>query len=788
MPLSRAARLASLTLCLWAAPPQADAAFELPPIDRIVQYQPRLPLQVVTADGVEIAQFGAERRIYVPLSRIPKRLQDAVLAVEDTRFREHNGIDPKGMARAVLSMMTGGMKQGASTLTQQLVRTMLLTHRFTPERKAKEILLALQVEKVLSKDRILEIYLNEIFLGQRAYGFAAAAQTYFGKPLERLSIAETALLAGLPQNPHYANPVANRQRAVARQQVVLERMRVTGFITQAEWAAARAEKLDIRSPLDVAVPAGHVAEMARRAVVERFGTEAYTQGLRVVTSLRAAEQRAAREAVRRAVLEHDRRTPWRGPEDVEELPAGDGPELERAAAQALRAHRDDEQLRLAIVLAASPREVRVQLATGERLTLTGEALHRAAPGLAPKAPAALALRRGALVRVMQTGTGWSASANAASPRAGATWALVQWPDAQAAFVALDPASGRIRALVGGFDFGRQPFNHVTQAWRQPGSSFKPLLYSAALEQGVMPATVVDDLPFTAANGWSPQNSDGRFDGPMTVRQALAKSKNLVSVRVAQQVGVGPVREWAGRLGLDAARQPDNLTLALGTGSVTPLQMARAYATFANGGWRVDPVLVERITDAQGRVLFEAPPPAPLAEEARVLPARNAFVTTSLLQDVTRVGTAARAQAALGRSDVYGKTGTTDDAVDAWFAGFHPSVAAVAWVGYSEPRSLGERESGGGLALPIWIDYMATALKGLPEVPLEPPAGVLKVDQDWVYDEWVLGGWLQRLPAEADRLNGLRPAGPIVPGIVPTMVPAPGPAPSPASEPASSTRP
>ena len=764
MRVSRAACLASLTWCLWAVPPQAGAAFELPAIDRIVQYQPRLPLQVVTADGVEIAQFGAERRIFVPLSRIPKRLQDAVLAVEDTRFREHSGIDPKGMARAVLSMMTGGMKQGASTITQQLVRTMLLTQRFTPERKAKEILLALQVEKALTKDRILEVYLNEIFLGQRAYGFAAAAQTYFGKPLERLSLAETAMLAGLPQNPHYANPVVNRQRAVARQQVVLERMRVTGVITQAEWAAARAERLDIRSPLDVAVPAGHVAEMARRAVVERFGTEAYTQGLRVVTSLRAADQRAARDAVRRAVLEHDRRTPWRGPEDVEDLPAGDGPELERAAAQALKAHRDDEQLRVAIVLQATQREVRLQLATGERLTLTGEALRRAAPGLAPKAPAALALRRGAVVRVMR------------APSGPAAWALVQWPEAQAAFVALDPSTGRIRALVGGFDFARQPFNHATQAWRQPGSSFKPLLYSAALEQGLMPATVVDDLPFTAANGWSPQNSDGRFDGPLTVRQALAKSKNLVSVRVAQQVGVGPVREWAGRLGLDAARQPDNLTLALGTGSVTPLQMARAYATFANGGWRVDPVLVERITDAQGRVLFEAPPPALLTEEARVLPARNAFVTTSLLQDVTRVGTAARAQATLGRSDLYGKTGTTDDAVDAWFAGFHPSVAAVAWVGYSEPRSLGERESGGGLALPIWIDYMATALKGVPEVPLEPPSGVLKIDQDWVYEEWALGGWLERLPAEPDRL---RAPGRVTPSLGTTPAPAPF-SPSPAA--------
>ncbi|MBL8328960.1 MAG: PBP1A family penicillin-binding protein [Rubrivivax sp.] len=706
---------------------------ELPPIDRIVNYQPKLPLQVLTTEGVEIGQFGAERRQYVPLAQMPKALVDAVLAVEDARFREHSGIDPKGMARAALALLTGGMRQGASTITQQLVRTMLLTQRFTAERKAKEILLALKVEQALSKDRILEIYLNEIYLGQRAYGMAAAAQTYFGKPLDKLSLGEIAVLAGLPQNPGYANPVVNLERAQARQRIVVHRMLATGVITDRQASAALAERLVIRPPGQQLVVAPHVAEMARRVVVERFGTEAYSSGLRVITSLRASEQQAAHAALRRGVLAYDRRQPWRGVEDQESLPPAEGAELERAAARALKEHRDDETLRVAIVLSASAREVRAQLASGEQVLVRGEGLRWAQPGLAAQARAPLKLSRGAVIRLLQTGKDWSIS---------------QWPEVEAAFVALDPSSGRIRALAGGFDFTRQPLNHVTQAWRQPGSSFKPLLYSAALEQRVMPATRIDDLPFVAANGWSPQNSDLRFDGPLSLREALARSKNLVSVRLLQHVGVAEAKAWASRFGIDAARQPDNLTLALGTGSVTPLQMAQAYAALANGGWRVNPVLVERITDAQGRVLFEAPAAPPLSEETRVLPQRNAWLMASLLNEVTRSGTAARAQAQLRRDDVFGKTGTTDDAVDAWFAGFHPSVAAVAWMGYGQPRSLGERESGGGAALPIWIDFMAAALRGLPVTPMPPaPPGLQRDGEDWLYTEWLQGGWVGQLKAD-----------------------------------------
>ena len=734
------------------APAPAAAAFDLPPLDRIVHYQPRQPLQVFTADGVDIGQFGSERRQYVPLSQTPRLMQDAVLAVEDWRFREHSGVDPRGMARAALALLTGGMRQGASTITQQLVRTMLLTQQFTAERKAKEILLALKVEQALSKDRILEIYLNEIFLGQRAYGFAAAAQTYFGKPMNRLSLAETAMLAGLPQNPHYANPVMSLDRAVARQRIVLARMRAVGVITEAQHQAALAEKLAIRPPGQQDLQAGHVAEMARRMVVERFGSEAYTAGLRVYTSLRAADQQAAHAAVRRGLLAYDRRGPWRGPEDQETLPPGDGPQLEQAAARALKEHRDDEQLRAAIVLAASPRELRVQLTSGERLALTGEALRWAQPALAPKAAPPLKIQRGSIVRVTDAGKGWT---------------LAQWPAAQSGLVAMDTRSGRIRALVGGFDFARQPLNHVTQAWRQPGSAFKPFLYSAALESRVMPATRVDDLPVVVGS-WAPQNSDGQYDGAVGLREALARSKNMVSIRLLQHVGLADARSWAGRFGLDPVRQPENLTLALGAGSVTPLQMVQGYATLANGGWRVAPVLVERITDAQGKLLFEAPPAPVLAEDQRAIPERNAFVMNRLLNEVTRTGTAARAQAQLRRPDVYGKTGTTNEAVDAWFAGYHPSLAAVVWMGHDEPRSLGERESGGGLALPIWLEYMAQALKGVPvaEIPPTPP-GVIREGAEWHYAEWQSGGWVLALRAEGGAVYATPPDV----AIMPTPLPA-----------------
>ncbi len=464
--------------------------------------------------------------------------------------------------------------------------------------------------------------------------------------------------------------------------------------------------------------APHVAEMARQAVVQRAGDTAYTGGYQVVTSLIAAEQQAAHAAVRRGVLAYERRSPWRGPEGVESLPPGDDAAVERAAAQALKDYRDDDSLRLGIVLSASP---------------AGGGLDWARPALQPQAKSPLRIERGAVLRVAHDGN---------------AWAIAQWPEVEAALVAMNTATGRVRALVGSFDFTRQPFNHATQGWRQPGSSFKPLLYSAAIESGVMPGTVVDDLPFTAGNGWSPANSDGQFLGPITLGEALAKSRNVVSVRLLQVVGTTRVRDWAGRFGLDPSRQPADLTLALGTGSVTPLQMAQAFSTFANGGHRASPVVIERISDAQGRVIFESPPAARPSDETRAIPARNAYLTATLLNEVTRSGTAASAQARLRRVDLYGKTGTTNDVMDGWFAGFQPTLAAVVWMGYSEPRSLGDRESGGRLALPIWIDFMGSALKGVPVAPLKAPPGLAESGSHRVYAELAGGGWIERISADA----------------------------------------
>jgi len=710
---------------------------DLPSLDKATEYRPRQHMQVFTADGVEIAQFGTERRHFVPVAQVPQRLRQAVLAVEDTQFYEHSGISLRGLVRATWANLSGGVPQGASTITQQVARTFFLSTRRTLERKIKEMMLALQLEQQLSKDQILELYLNQIFLGQRAYGVGAASLVYFGKPLDKLSLAQIAMVAGLPQNPIHANPMTSPERARKRQLWVLQRMRITGVVNEAEYQQAVAEKTVLRSQTLQDLTAQHVAEMARRAVVERLGEKAYTEGIRVITSVRAEDQRAAHAALRRAVIVHERKQPWRGPEAQESLPK-DAAEADRAAALALRDARDDDDLRVAIVMQASSKQVNAKLASGEVVSVRAETLRWLLPALAADAPGELAIRRGSVLRLYQQ------QPKGKPPE----WVITQWPQAEAAFVALNSNTGRVRALVGGFDFNRQQFNRATSALRQPGSSFKPFLYSAALEHGVMPETLVEDAPLMNADGsvpnWNPKNSDHRFDGEISMREGLVRSKNLVSVRLLQHIGLSQARNWMARFGFDMNQQPRDLTLALGTGSVTPMQLASAYAVFANGGHRVTPVLIERIVDTQGQVLYAAPAPEPLSEANRAIPARNAFMVNTLLRDVTLRGTAARAQATLGRNDLYGKTGTTNDAVDAWFAGFGPDAVAVGWVGYDEPASLGESETGGGLALPIWIEAMQRMLKGVPLQPLSMPTGVVSVANDWRYAEYSGGGHRDRI--------------------------------------------
>lgn len=714
-----AAALAGATLVALAL---AVAYPNLPPIASLTDYRPKLPLRVYSADKVLIGEFGEERRNFVPIAQIPQVMKDAVLAIEDARFYEHGGVDYIGMLRAGLAQFVEARSQGASTITMQVARNFYLTTEKTFTRKLYEVLLTWKIESQLSKDQILEAYMNQIYLGQRAYGFAAAAEIYFGKDLKLVSVAEAAMLAGLPKAPSAYNPIVNPKRATVRQQHIIERMLDNGFISAEQASAARAEPLHYRSPAAVAVHAEFVAETARQLIFAQYGDETYTRGLNASVTVNVAEQMAAYKALRRGLLDFELRQAYRGPEAYVDLPA-DPSALDARIAEALSEHPDNDNLRAAVVLEASPRKVVAVLQDSNEITIDGEGLRPAASGLGDKAAPKKQVRRGAVVRVVKNAKG--------------RWSLTQVPEVEGALVALDPKTGSIRALVGGFDYNKSKFNHATQAWRQPGSSFKPFIYSAALEKGFTPATQVNDAPLffdadvTGSQPWEPKNYDGSFDGPMSLKRGLAKSKNMVSIRILQAIGPSYAQQWVTRFGFDPDKHPAYLTMALGAGSTTPLQMASAYGVFANGGYLVAPRLIERVTDSRGRVLQQTATPV-LDETMRTLDARNAFVMTSLLQEVTRSGTAARAQASLQRPDLYGKTGTTNDSMDAWFAGWQPSVVSVVWIGYDAPKKLGDRETGGGLALPVWIEYMSQALRGVPVQEPLPPEGVVNVGGDWTY--------------------------------------------------------
>lgn len=703
----------------------ASAYPNLPDIDGLADYRPRQPLRVWSADAVLLAEFGEERRKYLPIEEIPEVMQQAVLAIEDARFYEHHGVDYLGVIRAGLANIGESRSQGASTITMQVARNFYLSTEKTLIRKIYEILLALKIEAALPKPKILEVYLNHIFLGHRAYGFAAASEVYFGKPLDKISIAEAAMLAGLPKAPSAYNPIANPRRARIRQQYIIDRMLENGFITAEEHRAAKAEALRIKPASRSEAGADYAAEVARQMLFERFGDELYTRGLQVQLSVRADEQAVAYKALRRGLLDYERRQFYRGPEGHVDLPT-DPQLIDNRVAEALADHPANGELLSAVVLEASPRRVVAMLQSGETVTITGDGLKPVASGLAERAEPKIQIRRGAVVRLVK------------GPKE--AWTLTQVPEVEGALVAMDPRTGQIRAMVGGFDFNKNKFNHVTQAWRQPGSSFKPFIYSAALEHGFTPATMVNDAPLffdagaTGSQPWEPKNYDGKYDGPMSLRTALAKSKNMVSIRVLRAIGAPTGQEWITRFGFEAAKHPAYLTMALGAGSVTPMQMAEGYAVFANGGYWVPGNLIQRVSDDKGRVLFEAQANPP-QESQRVIDARNAFVTGTLLQEVTRSGTAARAQATLKRPDLYGKTGTTNDSLDAWFAGYQPGLVAVVWVGYDQPRKLGSRETGGGLALPIWIDYMQYALRNVPVTEPDVPEGLIYANGDWVFDEF-----------------------------------------------------
>jgi len=706
---------------------------ELPDIDNLKDVQLQVPLKVFSKDGGLIAEFGEKRRTPLDYEEIPEPMIQAFLSAEDANFFRHPGVDYRGLLRAGVQLaLTGEKKQGGSTITMQVARNFYLSRKKTYTRKLSEIFLALRIEEELSKPEILELYLNKIYLGHRSYGVGAAAKVYYGKNVDELTLAQTAMIAGLPKAPSRYNPLANPPRAVERRNYVLDRMLQEGYIDQAQHDAASAEPITAsRYAPDIQVEAPYIAEMVRAEMVERFDQEAYTGGYLVYTTVTAEEQSAANDAVRSALDAYSERHGYHGPEArLEPLPAEQ---------EALDAALDDRalvgRLRPAIVTAVEEKSAQVYLGDGETATIAWEEMKWARPYLNPD-------RRGPAPKqateILQPGDVVRLRSRATKDK-GTVWRLAQVPRAAGALIALAPQDGAVRALVGGYDFYYSKFNRVTQAERQPGSGFKAFIYSAALENGFTPASLINDAPVvfedpSLEGAWRPENYSGKFFGPTRLRYALTKSRNLVSIRLLRSMGVEAALEHIARFGFDPDKLPHNLSLALGSANVTPLQMASAYAVLANGGFRVEPYFIERIEHGADEVVFEAEPltvcadcPEPAEGEApdpqrapRVLDARNRFLMYSMMQDVIREGTATRARE-LGRKDLAGKTGTTNDQRDAWFNGFNQHLVANAWIGFDDNSKLGRGEVGGRAALPAWMDFMRVALKGVPDIqPTMPP--------------------------------------------------------------------
>ena len=702
---------------------------EIPDAAELREVRTQMPLAVYSRDGKLIAQIGEQRRIPVAWEEVPPLLVDAFLAAEDDRFFRHPGVDWQGLVRAAISNVSaGGVREGGGTITMQLARNTVLTNERTLRRKLKEVFLALRLEREFSKQEILTLYLNRIFLGQRAYGVGAAAQVYFDKRPAELTLAEAALVAGLPRSPSLDNPVASVERARDRRTYVLRRMVETGKITEAESEAANAVPIvaRIHGPV-VELSAPYIAEMARLEMVRMYGSAALTEGYRVTTTVDSRLQAAADAAARRTLLAYDRRHGYRGPvAQVDAAAFGDA----KAVTEALRQYPDRGGLVAGIVESALERSAVVRRRDGIAVELGWDDLSWARPALpddvlgpAPKT-ARDVLAPGQVVYL--------------EPLPEGRHRLAQVPAVAGALVALEPRNGAIVALAGGFDFGASKYNRAVQARRQPGSAFKPFVYSAALERGFTPASLINDAPIVMAGGegteeWRPQNITKRFYGPTPLREALVRSRNLVSIRLLRATGIGPAMRHISAFGFGPEALPANLTLALGTGQVTPLDMARGFSVFANGGFLVTPYLVERVTDSKGGEVFAATPavacadcPGEQAAPQAISPA-NAFVMTDVMTDVIQRGTATSAKS-LGRSDLAGKTGTTSDRRDAWFVGFNADVTAAAWVGFDQERSLGDNEEGGRTALPMWIAFMEEALRDRPEHRLPEPPGVVRM---WV---------------------------------------------------------
>ncbi|NYT58381.1 PBP1A family penicillin-binding protein [Alcaligenaceae bacterium] len=747
--------MAGLGLCgaLLGSLALALAWPNLPDLSAMIDYRPRVPLRIYTSDKVLIGEFGEERRNVLRFHEIPDVMKSAILSAEDDRFYQHGGIDWAGVARAALANVVNMSKtQGASTITMQVARNFYLSSEKTYTRKFYELLLTFKIEATLTKDQILDLYMNQIFLGHRAYGFASASRTYFGKQLGDITPAEAAMLAGIPKAPSRFNPIANFERAKTRQLYVLGRMHSLGYLNDAEYEQAKTQEIVLKSA--PGTPAGgyaihgeYVAELARQLLYSVYQDNIYSRGFNIYTTVHSKDQEAAYKAIRDGILDYTRRARYPGPAETLTLPDGiesNPTQLDTLLDELQEKYPDEGDLLTGVVLTASPSKITVARSSTEIIDVTDKnALKIVARGLVKGAKDDVRISRGSVVYLHQYNDHWE---------------VINMPEVQAAFVSLRPQDGAIRALVGGFDFEEGKFNRVTQAWRQPGSAFKPFIYASALERGLTPATQISDEPFvltaaqTGSKAWSPKNYGSKYEPMLTLRQGLYKSKNMVSIRIMQAVGPKYVQDYITRFGFDRARQPAVLPLALGAGSVTPLQLAGAYAVFANGGYRVPPYLIDHVTDSSGKVIMQSKPVIAGDAAARAIDPRTVYVMNDLMRGVATSGTGARVHRELKRNDIGGKTGTTNDSHDAWFAGFTPKLVGVVWMGYDRPRSLGSSETGGGASLPIWLDYMRAALKDQPETPPGPmPSGLSKIDGEFYFDEFPPGQAIARvgLPSPQD---------------------------------------
>lgn len=717
---------------------------KLPSVENLEDAQLQVPLRIYTQDGKLIGEYGEKRRTPISISEVPEKLKLAILATEDRRFYEHNGVDLRGLLRASVNLIARGRKeQGASTITMQVARNFYLTRKKTFTRKLNEILLAMKIEKELSKDQILELYLNKIYFGKRAYGVQAAAYVYYGKSVQDLSLAQMAMLAGLPQAPSAINPLNNRAAALKRRGHVLNRMKHYEFISSQEFEIANNAPLTAKfHGRRIEAQAPYIAEMARQWAFEHYGKKVYTQGFEIYTTVNSTNQQAANDAVTDGLLAYDKRHGYRGPRDTIEI---NPQEQDQDFSSLLKPYSNFGKILPALVTKVDDEQATAYLRHGQPVSLSFNDMTWARPvekynylGRQPKS-AHDVVNIGDVIYV--------------EPKDN-RWILSQIPKATAALVSLNPKNGAVMSLVGGFDFKLSKFNRATQARRQPGSNFKPIIYSAALERGLTAATIINDAPVvfndpTLEGVWRPQNDSRRFYGPTRLRVGLTKSRNLVSIRLLKSLGLQSAIEVVERFGIDRHRLPNGLSLALGTVSLTPLEIATSYAVFANGGYKIEPYFIQTVKTLDNDTLYEAKPltvcdtceltnnfeyffdesssvTPEFPEAPTVLSSQTAYIMDSILKDAIQSGTGRKAKQ-LKRKDIAGKTGTTNQQMDAWYSGYNPSVITTVWVGHDELQSL--REYGAQAALPIWIDYMGTALEDTQETYLPEPPGIMRVRID-----------------------------------------------------------